>query len=232
LLRAPFEWQRFSPLFHAIDRGLEEAADWLRDRGAFLDAWEASRLGDLEALIALHGQDPILLQGRREHWWATPLHAATTPECAAFLLEQGAEVNAIDGPKQCITPLHLAVEHGLALTEVLLAHGADANAVSPVMGQPLHTAVSGYQHRAPEQWQHCAALLLQHGADLEGSYNADNPGWTPLLDAVKKPHLAAARFLIEQGANVHAQDQYGQSVRHFAEKRCPELVPTLNERGA
>ena len=141
-----------------------------------------------------------------------------------MLLERGADPNAIDGPKQGITPLHLAVEHGLALASVLLEFGADVNAVSSAMGQPLHTAVGGFpQHQPPAHWRECVDQLLAHGADMEGSYNDHNPGWTPLLDAIKKPHEAAARYLIERGANAHAQDQYGQS-KHGSLQRSIVLL--------
>lgn len=85
-----------------------------------------------------------------------PLHWAAEhglAELAALLLDQGAEVNALDNFSN--TPLHLAVRHP-ALVELLLARGARVDARNAFGNTPLHLAVG--DRRVVE-------LLLAAGAD-------------------------------------------------------------------
>lgn len=77
-----------------------------------------------------------------------------------LLLEQGAEVNAMD--EKGNTPLHYAAQGGYTeLCKLLLEHGADVN----VMGNrycwtPLHFA-------AEEGCTETCKLLLEHGAQVK-----------------------------------------------------------------
>ena len=95
--------------------------------GATLDIFEASALGNVAELRNLLSDSPGLVNARREHCDGTPLHAAReNVEAARLLIEFGANVNAIDGDKQKLMPLHGRAEHGdIEMVKLLLENGAD-----------------------------------------------------------------------------------------------------------
>lgn len=69
------------------------------------------------------------------------------------------------------TPLHRAsYSNNVPLVKLLLAHGADPNAVTEFGWTPVHSAC---------QWTNaeCVAVLLQHGADV----NARTDGGTYII---------------------------------------------------
>jgi ankyrin repeat protein len=68
---------------------------WLIDRGAVVDAYAAARHGMIERLRALVEADPSTVHLRGGDG-QTPLHVARTVEVAAFLLDHGAEIDALD----------------------------------------------------------------------------------------------------------------------------------------
>jgi ankyrin repeat protein len=74
------------------DRGL---ADFLVARGARVDAHAAARLGMLDKLRELVAADPevVAAQGGDGQ---TPLHFASSVEVARYLLEHGADIDALD----------------------------------------------------------------------------------------------------------------------------------------
>ena len=66
----------------------------------------------------------------------TPLHCVKNPEIAKFLIENGADVNAIDVCND--TPLHYV--ENLEIAKLLLENGANVNAVdnggsTPIIGK-------------------------------------------------------------------------------------------------
>ena len=69
--------------------------DFLIERGATLDAHAAARLGRLEVLRALVDRDPSAVRARGGDG-QLPLHFASSVEVAEFLLERGADIDAID----------------------------------------------------------------------------------------------------------------------------------------
>jgi ankyrin repeat protein len=84
-------------------------------------------------------------------------------ELAQSLLAHGAVVNALDQNRE--TPLHYAStvlgDGGRSMVNFLLENGADVNALSNSRCSPLQKAISMGNERV-------AALLLGHGADVEG----------------------------------------------------------------
>jgi ankyrin repeat protein len=68
---------------------------FLVERGAQLDAHSTARLGMLPELRELVGRNPELVHARGGDG-QTPLHFASTVEVAAFLLENGADIDARD----------------------------------------------------------------------------------------------------------------------------------------
>jgi ankyrin repeat protein len=81
--------------FGVLDDCDPSLADFLIERGAHLDAHAAARLGRIDALRALLDADPSLVHARGGDG-QTPLHFASTVEIAAFLLDQGADIDARD----------------------------------------------------------------------------------------------------------------------------------------
>lgn len=73
------------------DSGLEP---FLIERGASVDAHAAARLGKLERLRELVAADPELVHARGGDG-QTPLHYASNVEVAAWLLEHGADIDAL-----------------------------------------------------------------------------------------------------------------------------------------
>jgi ankyrin repeat protein len=74
------------------DHGL---ADFLIARGARVDAHAAARLGMLDKLRELVSADPSVVAARGGDG-QTPLHFACSVEIARFLLEHGADIDALD----------------------------------------------------------------------------------------------------------------------------------------
>ena len=79
-------------------------------------------------------------------------------------------------------------------------------------------------------------LVHQNGAnvnanqDLRGNHHA-----TPLHKACFKRHTAIVQFLVQQGANVHAVTQHGETPLHVACRHIvsntPDTVKCLLEQG-
>jgi len=69
--------------------------NFLVERGANVDAHSASRLGMIEKLREMVSADPNVVHARGGDG-QTPLHFASTIEIAEFLLENGADIDALD----------------------------------------------------------------------------------------------------------------------------------------
>lgn len=78
-----------------LDECSPDLAGFLIERGAALDAHSAARLGRSEELQRIVRADPSTVRARGCNG-QTPLHFASTMEIAAFLLEQGSEIDARD----------------------------------------------------------------------------------------------------------------------------------------
>jgi ankyrin repeat protein len=81
--------------FGVLDETSVEFAPYLIERGAKLEAPAAARLGMIDALRSIIEADPsqVRFQGGDGQ---TALHMASTVEIARFLLEHGADINALD----------------------------------------------------------------------------------------------------------------------------------------
>ena len=72
-----------------------DLADFLIARGARVDAHAAARLGKIDRLRELVAADPAVVAARGGDG-QSPLHVARSVEVARFLLEQGADIDALD----------------------------------------------------------------------------------------------------------------------------------------
>ena len=172
----------------------------------------------------------------------TPLHWAAInaqlPACR-YLLEQGAEVDALGGDLVA-TPMQWASRNGyLYVIQLLIAHGADPNikdtqgyntlhlvthssSITPLLyllHQPLsvderdsagHTSLMWAAYQGDAL---SVELLLKHGANPN---SRDDAGLTPLHWAVVRGNKVCIRQLFEKGAEIHAKDNEGRTARDMA----------------
>ena len=187
------------------------------------DVFAAVGLGDRDRLKALLEERPDLVNARNEEGDSLLLAAAYSGRKDLFelLLEKGAGVNVFEasalglsdrvgeflGAEPSLansyshdgwTPLHLASFFGRKdVASVLLAHGADVNALSRSTrfakeNTPLHAAAANRQVALAE-------LLLAHGADVNAK---DGSGYTPLALAASGKNDLLVVILLEKGALV------------------------------
>jgi uncharacterized protein len=150
-----------TPLLLAIYHGKPEIARLLVDRGAPVSFAEACALGDEARAKALLAADPAVLNTRTADGFP-PMPVAIFfghGTLARWLIEQGADVNAVAENPQRVAPVHAAaVTCDRETMQVLLERGADPNARQQLDYTPLHGAAS----RGDVDM---AKLLLAHGAD-------------------------------------------------------------------
>jgi ankyrin repeat protein len=81
--------------FGVLDDCDPSLVNFLVERGAVIDAHAAARLGMMPKLRELVAADPEVVHARGGDG-QTPLHFASNVEVARFLLENGADINAVD----------------------------------------------------------------------------------------------------------------------------------------
>lgn len=153
--------QGVSLLMLALYHRHAELARELATRVTQLDVFEVAAMGRLGDLAALIARAPSALT-RRSTDGFTLLHLAAFfghQDVVAWLLRQGAPVDAIAANESLVRPLHSAVVAGsLRVTELLLKAGAEPDA--PQRGG--WTALHGAARRGDAD---LIGLLLDHGAD-------------------------------------------------------------------
>lgn len=168
--------------------GAIELAATLRGTRSF-DACEAAALGNLQALNDALDRDADLISRRSSDGW-TPLHLAGffgRDDCAAFLIDNGAPLDALSTNAIRNTPLHAALAGATNATLVrrLIFAGADVEARGEKGIQPLHLAASRGD-------QALCDLLIARGADPEAQME---DGATPASLAESKGHRELAARL-------------------------------------
>ncbi len=185
----------------------------------------------------------------------TPLMLAAseskTPEVVSLLIEAGADVNAKDDDG--MTPLTFAIWKSRTpeVVTLLIEAGADVNARDNLGMTPLMLAAS--VSKTPE----IVTLLIEAGADVNAKGNngrtplswATNPEIIKLLKEVEAtykllsacskghwpnyPKADYIRVLIDEGANVNATDDNGDTpLLYAAGSSPPEIVTLLIKAGA
>ncbi len=203
-----------TPLGMAVGRGFEDGAEYLLKNGAECDIFSAVRLGLIDEMAARLREEPERLNAKDRHGRTLLLLAVRQEppqqEAAAFLLEQGAEMDvftaAILGEREKLaalldedpglanaydndrTPMHFAAERGhLDVVKLLYERGADVNP-------------------APN-WD-IVPLVFERAANIDIYWNWKN---TPLHLAAREGHADVVDFLLKHGADVNAQNADGQT---------------------
>lgn len=107
--------------FGILDWADNELGDYLISRGAKVDAHAAAHLGKLDRLRELVTADPSLVHAPGGDG-KTPLHCAGTIEVAKFLLDHGADIDALDVDHES-TPAQYMLDHRLDIARFLIERG-------------------------------------------------------------------------------------------------------------
>lgn len=123
-----------SPLLAAIYANQRPLFEWLIERGAAVDLFAATALGQAGTVRDLLAEDPSLATSYSHDGW-TPLHLASFfghRDVAGLLLDHGAPIDARSKSERFAranTPLHAAAANRqTAVAELLIERGADVNA--------------------------------------------------------------------------------------------------------
>jgi len=108
--------------FGILETVTPEQAGPLIERGAVIDVWAAAHLGMAERVSQLIDADPTLVNAKGGDG-KRPLHYASTVEIAAFLLDHGAEIDALDDDHSS-TPAQYLVSDRAEVCQFLLTRGA------------------------------------------------------------------------------------------------------------
>lgn len=106
------------------------------------------------------------------------------------------------------------------IVKLLLDHHADIEARDAHNRTALHWAAASHSLDSVK-------LLVAAGADLEA---ADDEGETPLLISVSCS-VRVPKFLMAQGANVHAKDRHGTDIFELSQNYANELHPLILRHG-
>jgi ankyrin repeat protein len=177
-------WAGGFGVLDSADKGL---VPFLIERGAKVDAHAAARLGMLDELDRLLSANPALVHARGGDG-QTPLHFAANIDIARFLVERGAEINAIDVDHEG-TPVQYMVRDRQAVARYLVSRGANTDILlTAALGDVERTR----QHldRSPE------SVNMTVSEQWFPKRNPRSGGiiyiWT--LGADKSPHAVAREF--------------------------------------
>jgi ankyrin repeat protein len=212
-----------TPLALAAGKGDAAMVKVLLDRGAEVNARSAR--GETALLCAVRGRRfdlaaALLARGADINSGGGALAEAASDddrETLRWLLDQGADVNAVEPPgtaRAGLTALMMAAQAGRReALDLLLARGAAVDAKTGTGRTALIGAADAGQLAN-------VATLLDHGADVNARFDAppdpakpqDPPdGGTALTVAARRGDLTLVRLLLARGAAVEARGRGGQT---------------------
>ena len=164
---------------------------------------------------------------RKLEFGGTLLHlgAQRGEECSRYvqlLLEKGLSVDDQDTFRR--TPLMLSLNDDL-ITQDIPEHGADRNARDKAEASPLPIVASPSRIVARTEYPNdeltiCTRLLLDHGANPN---LATKDRRTPLHRAAMKSNARIMMQLVQAGAALWVQDQFGCTPLHYLMRSCSIL---------
>ena len=190
-------------------------------------AVEKQQLGAVRFLLN-QGADVNL----KDDYGFTALHLAAISsmyEVMICLVENGADVNAVN--LRDVTPLMMACDDdsNMDVVRYLMRRGADMQLKDVDGFTALLYAITSDSDFALD----ILRFLIQNGADVN-TRNLEEA--TPLMLASWNGYLDKVKFLIEQEADVDAQDENGDTALHYAastdEPSPAQIVNTLLIAGA
>jgi ankyrin repeat protein len=122
-LNARTGWEKGG--FGVLEQVSPEEAAPLIARGARVDVWAAANLGMIAELRDIIARDPSLVHAKGGDG-KRPLHFSRTVEIARFLLDQGAEIDALDDDHSSTPAQHLIGDRP-EVAAFLIAHGAKSD---------------------------------------------------------------------------------------------------------
>jgi ankyrin repeat protein len=130
------------------------------------------------------------------------------------------------------TPLYKAAFNGnREVAELLIAKGANVNALDSKGSSPLHISASSkdvvFNKNILNGRIEVAKILLSKGAPIDAK---DNNGSTALHIAAREGSQRIAELLIVEGADVNARDNNNRTPLELAtEEKHPEIVDLLRK---
>jgi palmitoyltransferase ZDHHC13/17 len=191
-----------------------------------VDIFTYARQGNIERIRAVIESGQASPTDRNDDG-ITPLHLAAIadrfPVCA-YLIEKGAEVNALGGNLPA-TPLQWAARKGLIdIMDLLIQHGANPRLVDSQDFSCAHSVT-----HSSDYW---ALLYILCQPDIAVD-ERDNMGLTPLHWAAQQGDAVSIKVLLKFGANPNLVDRNGLTALHWAasggNKSC---ISQLLEAGA
>ena len=188
--------QGVSALLWSVYAGQPMVRDYLlaqlATHGVLLDVFEAAAVGDVLRVEDILAADPGAAHSFSGDGW-TPLHLAAgfgTPAAVDVLLQHGAHVDAVSKNPQRNQPLHAALALGRnpETVRLLLAHGADPNAIQVGGFTALFSAAAANRRDLAE-------MLIESGARALHSSDLDK---TAADFARERGHAALADWLAAQ----------------------------------
>jgi len=170
--------------------------------------FRAVQKGDLAEVKEYVEKDPrsVKLKATGPGWHlSTPLHLAAQADnavIAAYLIEKGADINAVRDDYQ--SPLFMA---GINVTKLLVEKGADINYITP----EGHTAISLAVEKEDRQ---VFDYLLDKGANLPepGSYGAE----CSIEFGLKGGSVKCLEKYLQEGLSIHYVNSVKMTLAHFA----------------
>ena len=205
-INARSEWWAGS--FGVLDTCEPAMAPFLIARGAIVDAHAASRLGMLARLRELVAADPAVVHARGGDG-QTPLHFASSVEVATFLLDRGADIDALDVDHES-TPAQWMVRERQDVARYLVERGCRVDLLMAVAlgdlervrrmldAEPASTRTSVNERCFPKRDPRAAGTIYTWtlGANKSGHAVAREFGHEEILRLLMERSAAALKLAV------------------------------------